>query len=111
MFLAGPDRLLLAASSSGPWLLALARCMQRILRFALGPDALEQHGRRLVVGVLINQLPVERPFEDGLAEAGRAPDRGVRVQTTPPCYRQQAVVRMRLSRCTRLGPVFTASST
>src|SRR5205823_4140030 len=40
----------------------------------LAADAIEQVRRRLVVRILVDELALERPFEDGLAEASGAPD-------------------------------------
>jgi hypothetical protein len=34
----------------------------------LGADVREQGGRGFVVGILVDELPFERPFEDGLTE-------------------------------------------
>jgi hypothetical protein len=48
-----------------------------LLRCALSPDAIEQDRCRLVVGVLVDELALERPLENGLAEACAAAAAGV----------------------------------
>jgi hypothetical protein len=41
----------------------------------LSPNAFEEDGGRLVVRVLVHELPIEGPLENGLAEAVTSPIR------------------------------------
>ena len=65
------------AGAATPPGLALGRSGHLRLRLALGPDALQQHRRRLVVGVLGHQPAGERLLEDALPQPLRPGQAGL----------------------------------